>query len=122
MTTFAQSLRALMAERKLSQKELGDAVGVSQTMISNYLSEEDPVEPGIGVVINMAKYFGVTIDSLYPDIAAVKPMPKNGSISNGSMLDDYRIYNKHLIYENENLWEDRKEIWSMLKQFISKSA
>lgn len=62
MNTFGSRLKALRKERKLTQKQLGKAVGVSDVTIGYW--EKDQNTPGGVSLTKLAKYFGVTEDFL----------------------------------------------------------
>ena len=53
-------LKKLRKQRKLTQRELADALHISQTSVSKY--ERGESEPDLAIVIEMADYFGVTVD------------------------------------------------------------
>lgn len=57
-----KNLRALRLEKKMSQKQLADAVAVSQQSINKY--ENHSVEPDIKTLILLAEYFNVSVDYL----------------------------------------------------------
>jgi transcriptional regulator with XRE-family HTH domain len=119
MNTFAQSLQKLMDERKVKQKELADAIGLTQASISNYFVKG--AEPGVDVIIKLAKYFNVGPEYFYPELATMHPVRKDraeGKFTNDDLLDDYRVYNRHLINESENLWQEHKEMFGIIKGFI----
>lgn len=62
MSGFGARLRRLRQERGLSQKELGDALGVRNTTVSQWESEIN--EPSREMVAKLAQFFGVTTDYL----------------------------------------------------------
>ncbi|HIU57787.1 MAG TPA: helix-turn-helix domain-containing protein [Candidatus Ornithomonoglobus merdipullorum] len=62
MEAFAARLKALRDEHKLSQDELGKAIGISRGSISFY--EKQSRTPDIVVLGKLSKYFNVTMDYL----------------------------------------------------------
>ncbi len=62
INTFGSNLKYLRSVNHVTQKQLGDKIGVCQTTISKW--EKDISEPGIYCLIKLAKYFGVSIDYL----------------------------------------------------------
>lgn len=56
------NLRQLRQKQGISQRTLGDALGVTQQTINLY--ENHKVEPDIYMLKKMADYFGTTIDYL----------------------------------------------------------
>mgnify|MGYP000339728703 CR=1 FL=1 len=61
------NLRQLRNRKGISQRTLGDILGVSQQTINLY--ENHAVEPDIYMLTKMADYFGTTIDYLVGRIA-----------------------------------------------------
>ncbi len=62
MTAFPKRLRALRKDKKITQTELGEAIGVQQATIAKWESGERT--PFIEYFIELAKYFNVSIDYL----------------------------------------------------------
>lgn len=62
MLNFSEILKDLRLERKLSQPQLADIIGVSKGMISFW--ENRICEPTASNIIKLAKFFGVTTDYL----------------------------------------------------------
>ena len=56
------NLKLLRAEKGVSQRQLGEAIGVSQQSINKYENHE--IEPDIRTLILMAKYFATSVDYL----------------------------------------------------------
>lgn len=59
---FGENLRKLRAERGLTQKELGDRVGLSKAVVSKY--ENSLGYPSLDMLIKIAAFFGVSTDYL----------------------------------------------------------
>jgi len=57
-----KNLRNLRNEKNMSMKALGDSIGVAESTISLY--ETGKREPDFSTIINIAKYFDVSIDYL----------------------------------------------------------
>ena len=55
-------IRELRLERKISQKVLAAAIGISQSVLCDY--ENERADPTARVIILLSKYFGVTTDYL----------------------------------------------------------
>ena len=53
-------LKILRKKNRLTQRNLADALHISQTSVSKY--ERGESEPDLEMVIKMADFFGVTID------------------------------------------------------------
>lgn len=62
MSDFGARLHRLRVERELSQAELGEALGVTQTMIS--AMERGEKRPSVELLVKTARYFEVTVDEL----------------------------------------------------------
>ncbi len=61
-TKFSENLKALRAERGLSQGKLAEAVGVTQQCVSKW--ERADGEPTLSYLWKLADLFGVSIDVL----------------------------------------------------------
>jgi len=59
---FALMIKKLREERKLSQKDIADHLGVTRQAVNSY--ECGRREPDFKVLIKLADYFGVTVDYL----------------------------------------------------------
>lgn len=57
-----ENLRTLRAESGVTQKQLADAVGISQQSINKY--ENHNIEPDIETMIRIADFFHVSVDHL----------------------------------------------------------
>ena len=57
-----ENLKKLRAEAGISQKQLAEAVGVSQQSINKY--ENHNIEPDIATLIRIAEYFNTSVDYL----------------------------------------------------------
>lgn len=55
-------LKELRENANVSQKEIGEAIGVSDVMISMY--EQDKKNPSLPTIVKLAEYFGVSVDYL----------------------------------------------------------
>ncbi|MFU0825977.1 MAG: HTH cro/C1-type domain-containing protein [Lachnoclostridium sp.] len=60
--SFGSNLEKLRKERKISQSKLGNALGITQQMISSY--EKNISSPNIETLIKIADYFQISIDRL----------------------------------------------------------
>ena len=61
-TSFGERLRSLRIARGLTQKELGERVGLSKAVVSKY--ENALGYPTLDMVVTLASFFGVTTDFL----------------------------------------------------------
>ena len=59
------------ARLNLTQQQLADAVGVKRSLVGAWLEKRSC--PRIGVLVKLAKLFGLTLDKL---VALPKPAPK----------------------------------------------
>ena len=59
---ISDTLMELRKKRGITQKELGEVLGVSNKTISKW--EKGIIEPDIASMINLSKYYGITIDEL----------------------------------------------------------
>lgn len=61
--SFGQNVKRLRIERKVSQAQLAESVGVWQTYISS-LENDAARRPSLRTASKIAAFFGVTVDSL----------------------------------------------------------
>jgi transcriptional regulator with XRE-family HTH domain len=64
--SFGSNLEKFRKERKISQSKLGNALGITQQMISSY--EKDISSPNIETLIKIADFFEISIDRLVAHI------------------------------------------------------
>ena len=64
MATFAERLKALRAERGLTQEELAAAIVMSRSTIAGYEAPSKQREPDFGLVCRLAAFFEVSVDYL----------------------------------------------------------
>lgn len=60
--SLGDKIRELRERRHISQKELGEAIGVSDVMVSMY--EQGKKRPSLDTVIAIADYFAISSDNL----------------------------------------------------------
>ena len=87
---MVKNLRNLRLSRGISQQQLADVIGTSQQSIKKY--EKQKIEPDISTLMQLADYFGVTVDYLIGHIEqtdsamtgnAILPKKEEISIING---------------------------------------
>lgn len=59
---FGDNLVSLLREAKMTRRELADAIGVSEAMVSYYINKRKM--PSFKILIRMAYAFGITLDEL----------------------------------------------------------
>lgn len=59
---FSERLKLLLAEKNMTQRELGRLLKLTEGSISNYINQER--QPSLQVLQAMADIFGVTVDYL----------------------------------------------------------
>lgn len=62
MNNFATNLKYLRKEKKLSQQEISDKIGINQRTYSNY--ETGATEPTLDALYKLARFFRVSLDVL----------------------------------------------------------
>ena len=60
--SFGDNLERIRKDKKVSQAKLGEALGLTQQMVSSY--EKETSSPNIEVLVKIADYFNVSIDTL----------------------------------------------------------
>lgn len=92
---LGSKIKELRENRNISQKELGECIGVSDVMISMY--EQNKKNPSIPTITKLSEYFGVSIDYLLSsDIAADEKIPLYMSLAkdaqdNGISFEDIKM-------------------------------
>ena len=87
-----ENLKRLREEASVSQKQLAEAVGVSQQSINKY--ENHNIEPDIGTLIRIAEYFNTSVDyvvghsAIRRKIEAVVPYELNAG--EAALVEGYR--------------------------------
>lgn len=72
--SFGKNLERIRKGKKISQAKLGEILGLTQQMVSSY--EKDLSSPNVDVLIKIADYFNVSIDSLVEHVVQ-KPDKNN---------------------------------------------
>lgn len=89
---MVKNLRKLRIGKGLSQQQLADVIGVSQQSINKY--EKQNVEPDIDTLMQLARYFGTTVDFLigYTPAPAGDALPEELELTKDelALLRDYR--------------------------------
>ena len=87
-----KNLKSLRKEKGVSQKALGEEIGVSQQSINKY--ENYNIEPDINTLIHLSKYFNTSVDYLIgnTDIRQVAEVAMSYSLSQDEMdlINEYR--------------------------------
>ena len=73
MNKIAEQIQRIRKQRGLSQIQLGDLLGVSQQVVTNY--ERGLREPNIEMMLKIAEIFDVSIEVLIGE----KPIPQSDS-------------------------------------------
>lgn len=71
-------LRQVRLSKGMNQKELAEALNLSQAAISGY--ETGKYDPGMKIWKLIAEYFGVSVDYLIEDVPTDKKSPANQKI------------------------------------------
>jgi transcriptional regulator with XRE-family HTH domain len=89
--SFGTNLEKVRKEHKLSQANLGSALGITQQMISSY--EKDISSPNIESLIKLSNYFQISIDSLVDH--TIEPEDQESQISQFTrMFDSFSVEDK----------------------------
>lgn len=82
--SFAEKLKALRSEKKVTQKQLAELLGVGRPTIAGY--ETKGKQPDFDKVIEIAEYFNVSIDYLL----GISPIrnPYNNNLMNQTESDN----------------------------------
>ena len=71
--SLGATISRLRAEKKLSQGELADALGVSRQSVSKW--ETDASIPELDKLVKLSQLFGVTLDELVTGETLPEPVP-----------------------------------------------
>ncbi|CAM4013293.1 XRE family transcriptional regulator [Bacillus manliponensis] len=107
---IGDKIRELRKSKRITQEQLGDAIGVSKMAISYF--EKGKKSPGRETLENIADYFGVTTDFLL------------GRSDDPELTEEeYTIVTeegKNIMALIENLpEEERKKAWEQLEMFVN---
>lgn len=94
-----RNISALLENRKVTQKELGEILGMSQPNISKDLNPNDKKCFTLEQVVNIADYFGVSVDSLVGNDVSVST--KHSPREIGKFLSDLLLSGDAKIREIE---------------------
>lgn len=75
--SFGSNLERIRKEKKISQTTLGEELGLTQQMISSY--EKGTSSPNVELLIKVADYFGVSIDSLVGHVVKTPDINTSGA-------------------------------------------
>lgn len=89
MNNFAENLRKLRLEKKLTQEQIADKLGVSAQSVSRW--ETSATLPDVMLLPEIARLYGVLVDNLF------KPSPK-GYDNNALRL--FAVYERTMKYED----------------------
>jgi transcriptional regulator with XRE-family HTH domain len=104
--TFTEKVFQLRKERDLTQGELGNAIGVDKSHVSNW--EKGKSMPALENLIALARFLGVSIDYLLLD-----NVPREGV----EAINDFELY--EYFRKTETLPKDKKQaVKDFLDAFI----
>ena len=98
--TIAQNIRRLRAWKNISALELAEAIGVSQSTVSDW--ETGKKHPRAGAVEKMAQYFGVLKSDILLDKSEM-PMPSYAVMD----LDVVLAQGARLVYDGHVLTDEQ---------------
>lgn len=115
---IAENLLALRKNRGLKQSELSDEIGYSDKTISRW--ENGTSTPDIATLVQLSKFYGITIEDLITEDAVIKAAKENSKkkhermISDGAMISlaaitiwvlASLIYVGLVIFQQMNMWQ-----------------
>ncbi len=89
--SFGSNLEKLRKEHKISQSKLGNALGITQQMISSY--EKDISSPNIETLIKIADIFEISIDRLVGHIVKSEN-PLSHKVQFDQLFDSFSVEDK----------------------------
>ena len=91
-----ENLKSLRKAAAISQKQLADAIGVSQQSINKY--ENHNIEPDIGTLIRIADFFDTSVDYLIGHTTICRKIEKvttyDLSAEESRLVDKFRKLSK----------------------------
>lgn len=107
---IGDTIKKLRKENKLTQEQLGEAIGVSKMAISYF--EKGKKAPGRESIEKIADYFHVTTDYLLGRTDSIKPSTNQHAIITEE--------GKNIMAIIENLpTEERKKAWEQLEMYVN---
>ena len=108
---LGEKIRQLRTDRNLSQEQVADLFGVSQQSVQKW--ENGDTTPELGKVIKIARYFGVSLDSLIlgNDNRVVEELKKNMALKpEYNNIHDWEFYSSDLMTEFQQSVEEGLDI------------
>lgn len=87
--TFAKRLKQLRATKNISQAALADILGVTQQAVGKW--ECDKATPDYTILINIAKYFNVSIDYMLKTSSLSEVTGKNTALSDAITPEELQL-------------------------------
>jgi len=100
LSTFGQRLRLLREEKKMVQKEIADLLGVSQSTIGKY--ETDQRTPSPKAIIKLAVFFDVSTDFLLGHSDIRNPLKSHYSGLPKEAIKEIEEYRKYIEHKYKN--------------------
>ena len=108
MSIFAQRLKELRKDKRLTQKELGKSLFIDDTSISKY--ENEKAMPENELLQRIADYFEVSIDYLLGRSDEKKSILKNKNEENYNTFIEIECDNENLKLNKEDIEELFKKL------------
>lgn len=104
---YRQRLKEWITDRDLKQKALAKELGVSESVISNYLTGRTQMT--IEMLVKMAEYFGVSVDYL-AGVTDDPELPVGLSRTERQLVESFRTLNREqreLIIKNVMIMQEQ---------------
>lgn len=87
MDDFGKRLKALRVSRNLSQREVGDVIGVVSSSVGKYETVNNSF-PSVEILIKLSDFFGVSLDYLLKGTENIPSVENNvsGLLSNSPVI------------------------------------
>ena len=97
--TLSEKMKALRKERKITQEQLANGIGVERSSIGKY---ETGTQPSTEIIGRIADYFCVSTDYLLGRTDTSKdiemlPLKSHGDVSTELLADEEGSFRRHLI-------------------------
>ena len=107
-----KNLKMLRKEKGISQKSLGEEIGVSQQSINKY--ENYNIEPDISTLIHLAEFFNTSVDYLIGN-TEIRPVAEL-AMSLKPTQDEIELINEHRRMTDS----EREVVLMLLKKYNNK--
>ena len=124
MKLFISRLRGLIDDNDMTQRDLADAIDVTEVTISRYLSGDR--KPRVDIVNKIARYFNVSTDYLLEDFTSNKEVSDKTTTIKEETIPEYfddpqqarKYIERHQIFGADGFELDDEEILEFANELL----